>query len=161
MADYPEEIKNKIQKILGIPPESVQEYDASELISELCETVFMLDDQKSVPQITAMREQLTKLNRRIWALLGQNDPKKAREHFNLGISQLERYVGELKRRSGKLEDVHEQDKERLSVSKSKISLNEDRLNKLEKRVDEVQEDLQNFFHTLSDIEAMEEEAQSQ
>ena len=156
MAEISTEIRNKLQQILGIPPEGVDEYEVSELINELCDTVFMLDEQKSVSQITALREKITSINGRIWSLLGEQNSKKAREDFG-GIASLERYVGELKRSSGKLQNIHERDKELLNSTENRQDSSEKRLTKLEDNVFDLQEDLQKLFSTFTDLESLEED----
>lgn len=101
MAEFSPELQKKIQRVLGITPEALKNYDPAEIIDELCETVIMLDENNVLAQLTSLREKLTAINGRIWNLLGKHDPKRARENLS-GITELERYVGELKR---KIEDA--------------------------------------------------------
>lgn len=156
MAEISSELKTKIQRILGIHAGEIEQYDPYEIIAELCDTVFMFDEGNAVPQITALREKLTSMNGRIWSLLGHHDAKRTRENFN-GIAELEKYVGELKRRSGRLEDAHERDRGQINSAEERRNETEDRVRKLEGMVVEIQEDLQNLFHTLMAVEALEDE----
>jgi ABC-type multidrug transport system ATPase subunit len=157
MTELSSELKTKIQRILGIHGGELENFEPADLIGELCDTVFMLDEGKVISQLTAMREKLTSVNGRIWSLLGHHDPKKARENFN-GIAELERYVSELKRRGGK--DVPEPHEKAETVAPVDVRQAEDdeRVQKLEQQVVEVQEDLQNLFHTLMEVEKLEDEA---
>ncbi len=157
MTELSSELKTKIQRILGIHGGELENFEPADLIGELCDTVFMLDEGKVISQLTAMREKLTSINGRIWSLLGHHDPKKARENFN-GIAELERYVGELKRRGGKEpEDLHEKPEAAPAVDIREHE-HDERVGKLEQQVAEVQEDLQNLFHTLMEVEKLEDEA---
>ncbi len=157
MPEFSSDIQQKIQQILGIPADSLDQYESAELINELCDTVFMLDEQKTVARITKMKDKLSSINGRIWNLLGVHDTKKAREDLN-GIAELERYVGEMKRRSGGSEDAAEKDRGAGDEKATRESRNEDRVRELEKRADELQQDMQSLFHSLTYIEAMEEES---
>ncbi|HAK94834.1 MAG TPA: hypothetical protein DCM87_07460 [Planctomycetes bacterium] len=155
MTEFSSELKTKIQRILGIHGAELDQYEPADLIGELCDTVFMLDEGKVISQLTTMREKLTSINGRIWGLLGHHDPKKARENFN-GIADLERYVGELKRRGGKAGDAHAlPDQPEADAGRAE---DDERIEKLERQVVEVQEDLQNLFHTLMEVEKLEDEA---
>lgn len=158
MAELSIDISQKIEKILGIPPSDLNNYDAEDLIDELCETVFMLDEQKSVAKITALKEKIMSINGRIWNLLGEHDPKKARENLN-GIRDLERYVGELKRQAVSGEGAGPDTVQHGSEAETEIrnKANDNRLRKVEKRVSELQDDLHTLVHTLTDIETLEEE----
>jgi len=155
MPEFSREIQDKIQQILGIPADSLSQYDPAEIINELCDTVFMLDEQKTVAKITKMKDKIASINGRIWNLLGVHDPKKAREDLN-GIAELERYVGEMKRRSGSIEEG--QGKKRAGESpEDRQSRDEERIGELERRADELQLDMQSLFDSLAEVEELEEE----
>jgi hypothetical protein len=156
MMDLSSELKTKIQRILGIHSGELENFEPADLIAELCDTVFMLDEGKVISQLTALREKLTSINGRIWSLLGHHDPKKARENFN-GIAELERYLADLKRRGGKELDTHEKPEVASPVDVRRAE-DDERVGKLEQQVAEVQEDLQNLFHTLMEVEKLEDEA---
>jgi TolA-binding protein len=154
------ELQRKLQRILGITPDALKQYDPMELVDELCETVIMLDDQNVIAQLTALREKLTAINGRIWNLLGQHDPKKARENLS-GIAELERYVGEVKRRSGDAEQpaaAPAPEKRAAPAAEGPPAADDERIRSLESRVGELQDDLQNLFHALMEVEELEEEA---
>ncbi len=158
MAEIPPEVQRKLQRVLGITPDSLTAYDPVELIDELCETVIMLDDDNVLSQLTSMREKLTAINGRIWNLLGKHDPKRARENLS-GIAELERYVGEVKRRSGELEQVQQSRQANVRPEQEAVPAeHQERIKTLEKRVNEVQEDIQKLFDTVMEVEALEEEA---
>ncbi|HNR99660.1 MAG TPA: hypothetical protein PKX48_06435 [Planctomycetota bacterium] len=155
MTEFSSELKTKIRRVLGIQGAALDQYEPAVLINELCDTVFMFEENKVMSQLTALREKLTSINGRIWSLLGHHDPKKARENFN-GIAELERYVGELKRRAGKGGDpLAAPDQPPAEAGRAE---HDERMEKLERRIVEVQEDLQNLFHTLMEVEKLEEDA---
>ena len=158
MAEMSMELKEKIHKVLGIPPNDITALDPVDLLDELCETVIMLDEGTVVAQLTALRSQLYAINGRIWNLMGHKDPRKARSDL-AGIGELEKYVGEIKRRSGEPKEVPAKKKpavEEVPVARQDENL--DRIKELEVRVSDVQHDLQNLFDTLMEVEALEEQA---
>jgi hypothetical protein len=154
MAEIPADVQKKLQRVLGITPDGLKAYDPVELLDELCETVIMLDENNVLPQLTSLREKLTAINGRIWNLLGKHDAKRARENLS-GIAELERYVGEVKRRRGELEEVRSH--ESVSASEAVNAEHQERIRQLEHRVGEVQEDLQKLFHSVMEVEDLEEQ----
>jgi len=49
--ELPEHVVAKVEKVLGIPPNQLQEHDLVSLIEELCDTALMFErEERSTPQ---------------------------------------------------------------------------------------------------------------
>ncbi len=155
MAEVPPEVQKKIQRVLGIAPDALKQYDAAQIIDELCDTAIMLDEDNVLAQLTSLREKLTAINGRIWNLLGKHDPKRARENLS-GITELERYVGELKRKIGEAQQAPPPQVQAAGPDPQREEL-ERRLRQIEKRLAEMEADVQNVVHMLMEIEELREE----
>jgi len=151
-----DELKKKINRVLGIPLAEIDEYEPAELIDELCDTVIMLDEERLVPLMTQLREKLTSINARIWNLLGEHDPKKVRENLN-GIAELERYVGELKRRVQEVEKTQVSGQEELAAIKEENENYREQIRQFKERVTVLESQLEQLLSTLAEEEMAEEE----
>ncbi|MBN1421045.1 MAG: hypothetical protein JXP34_19900 [Planctomycetes bacterium] len=133
------ELKDKIHRILGIPAEELDDYSPFDLIDELSETVFLLDGQEVLFKINTLKGKLHAIENRMRTLMGVKESKRVKD-ANV-IADLERFVGDLKRRAAELDEEHTEDERLLKDSIQLYEQQESMIAELTQRVHELEAEL--------------------